>query len=370
MNRLIASLILMALIVTALPMPKASALESQQIGYLLEASTGPHLSDSEWCNAQGKHLSWPTALSTCNTGGGVVSGFNKTSSSYVIFRSLEPTPRLNDGSGHTLNTNRYQLFIAQPNKKITFYRGLDANGALQYYFTSDDYITKAEIRAEPNTDPDYKYNWTGSFSSGQYYSTSTSIFSPSTVNGGRGFVIGNDLYDSQVGAINTTYAESWDLGQFSKTVPYGEDGNANCGTMDIGCWVGKITSGFTTGIKELFGLMVDGFSWLFIPDGKVVKAQFDTSNALMTAHLGFLSYPFTFLGDFYNSFNSTSSWCNDTSCTKHLGNVMGSDFTLNLGAMQRMTPTIWTFMTLALRGIAVIMLIFTLRAKYMEVVTR
>ena len=353
--------------------PKASA-DNISVGYVLDSDPGAHLSDSEWCNAQGKHLSWPTAVSTCNTGGGTTT-FDKANSSYAMFRSYptqinNPDYTPTNGKPQYLKTNRFVMYVASTGHKITFYKGPDANGNQQYYLTSDAFISVVNIVAEPNSDPDFKYNWTGSYSLDQYSTGVTSGINPADIPNFRGVVIGNDQFVAQVGAVNVNYASSWDMGHFTNNVPYGEDGAANCGTLDIGCWVGKLTSGFTNGIKALFGLMVDAFKWLFIPDGTQIKSSFDDLTTFMNNKLGFLAYPFTFIGNVFNAFTSGSSWCNDTGCSKNFGNLFGHPFNVNLGQMQTTMPSIWFWFTGMIRGLTILTLLLAVRQKYRAVTSK
>lgn len=373
------ALIIVAVVIAAVSMMPASsyALDSQQVGYILPSNEGVHLTDSKWCATTTADKSWPYSLANCNTGSGVISDFNKDTSSYVMFKAIDDGTTVNpnytstNGQPQYLKLNRYTIYVAEAGKKIIFYKGKDALGGTQYYFTTNgNTMRSATIRAEPNSDPDYKYNWTGSFASGAYNISVGSTFTMTSVNGGRGFVIGNDRYDSEVGAINVDYAASWDFAHMTNHVPYGTDGAPGCGTLDIGCWVGKLTSGFTNGIKELFGLMVDAFKWLWVPDGSVIKSSFDDLNTFMNNKLGFLAYPYTFLSNLLNSFNSSSSWCNSTSCVKNFGNLFGHAFTVNLGQTAATMPTLWTWFTAMLRGILVLTLILAIRQKYRQVTAK
>ncbi len=371
------AVIVLAILTMAVPffnLPVAYAASDGITGsYLFNPDDGKYLTDSEWCNAQGKHLSWPTSLATCNTGGGTVPGFDKSTSSYAIFRDNQPAGQTVTCGGQTraYATNRFTIFVASAGKKMTFYKGLDANGTQQYYITSNAPYNVATIRAEPNSDPDYKCNWTGSYSLGQYESTSGgNIVDPNAISGFRGSLLGSDLQAGQVGAVNVDYSSSWDVAHLTNHVPYGQDGAANCGTLDIGCWVGKLTSGFTNGIKALFGLFVDGFQWLFVPDGGTIKSSYDSLSTFMNAKLGFLAYPFTFIGNVFAAFTSGSSWCNSSSCIKNFGTLFGQPFVLNLGQVQTTMPTIWTWFTAMIRGITILLLLLAVRGKYRSVTAK
>ncbi len=371
------AIIVLAILTMAAPflnLPLASADTNGITGtYLFNADDGKYLTDSEWCNAQGKHLSWPTSLATCNTGGGTVSNFDKSTSSYAIFRDTQPTGQTITCGGQTraYSTNRFKIFVASPGKKLTFYKGLDANGAQQYYITTNAPYNIATILAEPNSDPDYKCNWTGSYALNQYETTSGgTVIDPNNISGFRGTPLTGISIAGQVGAVNVNYASSWDVAHLTSHVPYGVDGAANCGTLDIGCWVGKLTSGFTNVIKDLFGLFVDGFKWLFVPDGDNIKASYDSLNAFMNNKLGFLAYPFTFIGNVFSAFTSGSSWCNSSSCTKNFGTLFGQPFVLNLGQVQTTMPTIWTWFTAMIRGITILLLLLAVRNKYRSVTAK
>jgi len=359
-----------SLFVVAMPQSVFAETTGYQDGsYILDADEGKHLTDSDWCAVQNKHLNWPDSLKTCNSGGGVISDFDKSTSSYVMMRDLQPEPPISmscNGTTINMKTNRYRIYVAETGKKITFHK----NG-FQYYFTSNGPVTIGTIRAEPKSDPDYKCNWTGSFSNGQYETTYLSgITDPSTINAGNGFVIGNDLFAAQVGTNKVDYADSWDAAHFTNHVPYGESEGKSCSTLDIGCWVGKITSGFTNAIKEIVGLVGDLFSWLFVPAADEVSNAFNEFGTFMNAKLGFLAYPFDFIGGVFNAFTSGSSWCNSSSCSKSFGNLFGHNFTVNLGQTQTTMPTLWTWFTGMVRGLTIVALLFAVRQKYRSVTNK
>jgi len=354
---------------------KAAALESQQVGWVLDSSQAKHLSEAHWCSTTTANKSWPTSLKTCDTGGGKLANFNEKTSSYVMFEDLQavltnPDYTPTNGQPQYLKQNRFTIYVARPGKKITFWSTTDSLGGKQYYFTSTDVIDRAYVRAEPNTDPDFKYNWRGAYAAGQYETGAGSPLNPATANGGRGFVIGNDLFASQVGAVNVDYASSWDMGHFTDHVPYGTDGKDGCGTLDIGCWVRSITSGFTQGIKELFGLFMDAIKWLFVPDSDELHNAWQEFSDFMEAKLGFIAYPFTFFANVFNAFDSGSSWCNSSSCVKNFGNLMGRNFTVNLRQTQSNMPTLWNWFTGMIRGLTVVALLLAVRGKYRQVTNK
>jgi hypothetical protein len=366
-------MVVIAITITIPLLPLQTSADGIVQQYLLESDPGNHLTDSFWCQAQNKNLSWPTAIGTCNTGGGAIQGFDKTNWSYVILRNVDPgnTPNPNytssNGQPQYLHKNVFTIIVASPNHKLTFYKNSTDN---QYYITSDAVMTKAFIQAEPNSDPDYKYNWTGAYSLDQYQTGVQGYFDPTVIPNFKGFVIGNDIYSGQVGTNNVTYASSWDMGQFTSHVPYGDDGASSCGTLDIGCWIGKLTQGFTDGVKALFGLLVDGFKWLFIPDSGSINDEWNGLNSFLQQHLGFLVYPFTFVGNFFSAFTSNDSWCSSTSCSKDFGTLYGHHFNVNLGQMQSTMPTVWAWFSGMLRGLVILALLLAVRQKYRQVTSR
>jgi len=354
---------------------KAAALESQQIGWILEASQAKHLSEAHWCMTTTANKAWPTSVKSCDTGGGKLSTFDEKTSSYVMFENLQsvlsnPDYTPSNGQPQYLKQNRFTMYVAQPNKKLTFWSTTDALGGKQYYLTSTDVISVVNVTAEPNTDPDFKYNWRGSYANNQFSTGTSTPINPATVNGGRGIVIGNDRFASAVGTNNVEYSNSWDMGHFTQGVPYGTDGKDGCGTLDIACWVRSITSGFTQGIKELFGLFIDAIKWLFVPDSDQLNNAWEEFSDFMEAKLGFLAYPFTFFSNVFNAFDSGSSWCNSSSCVKNFGNLMGRNFTVNLGQTQTNMPTIWNWFTGMIRGLTVVALLLAVRGKYRQVTNK
>lgn len=367
------AMVVIAITITIPLLPFTASADGIVQQYLLESDPGNHLTDSFWCQAQNKNLSWPTALATCNTGGGALQGFDKNTSSYVVLRNVDPGTTTNpnyttsNGQPQYLHKNVFTIIVASPNHKLTFYKNSTDS---QYYITSDASMTKAWIQAEPNSDPDYKYNWTGAYSLDQYQTGVQGYFDPTAIPNFKGFVIGNDIYSGQVGTNNVTYASSWDMGQFTSHVPYGDDGANSCGTLDIGCWIGKLTQGFTDGVKALFGLLVDGFKWLFVPSSSDIQNEWSGFNQFLQNQLGVLTYPFTFINNLFNAFTSNDNWCNDTTCSKDFGTLYGHDFTINLGQTEKTMPTMWGWFTGLIRGMSILVLFLAVRNKYKAVTAR
>lgn len=302
---------------------------------------------------------WGAAIKAIS--GGAFSDFDYDTSSYVVFH--------NDNSfGGNTNNNRYQVLVADAGKKLS----LDEISGVPKVRVSNNYIRQAGVISEDQNIPAYNGNWTGGFSANQK-SASAGSTNTSTTGATIGIysgTSGTNIYDCEYGAKNVTYGPSWTSAQFNGTILHGSGTGSTCGSLDVACYVGKALQGVQNTIVSGVSAVLNVLGAWFIPDSATLSDDFDNVTSNLSAHLGFLTYPPTFLVDFYGAFDSSSSWCNDTSCTKYLGTIFGAPFTLNLGAMKDVTPTLWSFMTAAVRGLTVLAIIFALRHKFLEVTRR
>jgi len=346
---------LAVLLTVALPPPKASA---DGVDFLPNGCSNTYLDRFKWQDAV-KANDTSTGFSTY----GGVTDFDYNTSSYIMLReNITPNPNTNiDGLSHTGYYNRMKLFIANPGKKITL--SYDNTVGRAVINTNDGNIRRVSLWSEPNDINDFKWNWTGSFSSGQF-----------TVQTYTGLTTAPQFdatgYTCVAGAKNVNYSQSWTYNQYTGVIPLGTGSGASCGTTDIGCYISRIGSTIqntiSSGVLAVFNFIRD----MFVPDTATIKSSFDDTMTTMTAKLGFLTYPITFLSTAFDAFNSSSSWCSTSSCTKDLGDVFGTNMTVNFGAIQAITPSIWTMITLAARGILVMALVIMVRNKWLEVMQR
>ena len=175
------------------------------------------------------------------------------------------------------------------------------------------------------------------------------------------------------GAVNVTYNSSYTGGHFSSAeVPYTATGaSESCSNLDIGCKIAAAFGVIGDSIKDLVQGAVNVFARFFMPDPTAISASFTSLNDFLQLKLGFLTYPVTFLVDFFAAFSSTSdSWCSSGGCSKSFGNFWGQNFTINLTQMQTTMPTMWTWFVALVRGLTVLELILVIRRKYLGVMSR
>jgi hypothetical protein len=170
-----------------------------------------------------------------------------------------------------------------------------------------------------------------------------------------------------VSVTNVTYGPGWDGPVYSTKLLYGTS-TIQCDKLDLGCWVNKAWTGVADTFTSVGKALLSGIASIFAPDGTQLQSDFNAFNSFMTAKLGFLLYPFQFLVNLFNAFNSSSSWCTASSCTKNFGNLFGHPFTLDLNAMATVMPTMWSWFLGLIRGTTVLALVLALRRKYMSVV--
>lgn len=362
------SFLLASIIFMAIPMPKAAAVYiNPDVSYVLNSDDGKYLNDQKWCAAQGNAQSWAYAIGHCNTGSGVIPAFDKSTSSYVVLRKnlvnqvADPDYPYVAQHSQYFKKNVFQVIVASAGKKLVFYKNPDG----QYYITSLDPIYSATLTAEPNDDPDYKYNWTGSYANNQYSTAYLGVTTPASFSGYKGFVIGNDIYSGQVGAVNVGYSDSWDVGKFTDHVPYAPDDTASaCGVFDIPCYMTKIVGSLSSSFQNFIIAVFKGLATIFVPDTAQIKTKFDDLTSSLNSHLGFIAYPFTFLGNFFSAFTNNSGFCSTSSCTKNFGNLFGHPYTVNLTQLKTTAPTFYTMATLFLQGTLVVALIFSIKREF------
>jgi hypothetical protein len=348
---------------------KPSADQSgNMLGYILDSSQAKHLQSQRWCITNDKP--WTTALSTCDTGGGAIQAFNKSTSSYVMFEQHQQGGTINcSNATFPYKTNRFTMYVAEQGKRISLYK---ANG--QYYFTSNGLLTKVEVRAEPNSDPDYKCNWTGSFATGQFQISVQQSTYPSTINGGLGFLIGNDIYAAVVSGVNVDYSSSWDAGRFTNRAITASDdglGDPACNKFDLSCHLSNLSAGFNRGVREMVGLIGDMFKFLWVPDSDSIQNQFNETTETLKTKLGFLFYPVTFTANLFTAMQGNGGQaCNNSQCQLTFGTWFGAPLAADIGALKSTAPAIWTWLQLILQGVTAVGFIFMVRKKLMGVIQR
>lgn len=122
-----------------------------------------------------------------------------------------------------------------------------------------------------------------------------------------------------------------------------------CNPWDITCMV--------TGFLDQFGRFM---SDLFVPDFGFIGTSLANLNTVFQDKLGFIYYPFTFIGTFLNGVYIASS---SPSCTVDFGNLYGLDANYNFCAFQSELPTFFTWAQYALIGTTSFSLMFALNTK-------
>lgn len=164
------------------------------------------------------------------------------------------------------------------------------------------------------------------------------------------------------------FASNWVGQKYLSGVP--EQEGYICDDWDIACHVGKVFAGVADTFKAVGGAIVNGIGRLFNPDEAKMAEITENNSAFWSEKLGFLVYPFTFLVDMVSAFTEPSGDCTATSCNITFGSWYGSPFAINFYAMKENVPAFWNVVTVIARALLVLGLIFLMRHKYMEVVTK
>lgn len=175
-------------------------------------------------------------------------------------------------------------------------------------------------------------------------------------------------------ARNINYDPSFSntYNNFSSHVSYGLDAasTVSCSALQVGCWISKALNGVETAFANWFTSLTNWFANLFIPDGTKVKASFDDFNSFMTAKLGFLTFPFTFIVNLYNAFTATTTGCTPYSCVQSFGNYYGSPVSIDFSAPASISHSLMDYLRLAIQGITVVALGFAIYHKYLKIVSK
>jgi len=146
---------------------------------------------------------------------------------------------------------------------------------------------------------------------------------------------------------------------------------AGCQTLDIAC---KLSGAFQTVTTAIGDLIREVFSWfmsLWIPDSAKTQASFDDLGNFLSNKLGFLTYPFTFINDFYSAMGGSATWCSTSSCTIS-GTVMGGGTaTLDLlGMAHSPYSPVWDAFLLFIRATTIVTLMGMLLSRVKEIQTK
>jgi hypothetical protein len=358
--------LLLVLFSSILPYEKALAdTPVQPTQSLLNPVSGEYLDQQMWCINQ--NSSWAYATANCDTGGGTTP-FDKTNDSYIMLQdNLAPTT---GSDGHVFNYNRYHMYMVHGGKKITITKSPTMN---TYYITwpTNVAIYRVNIIAEPNNDPRFQYNWTGAYAIDQYQVQVSNPVQMSDTTNAMGIPFSNSDSIGEVGAINITYSSSFDLKHFGTTVPYAADTTGTqCATLDVGCYIGKFISRLSSDFQDLIIAIGQAFVTLFVPDSATIKSNFDNLRTFLTNKLGFITYPFTFFINFFNSFTQSGQACSTADCTIHFGTFMGKPYQINLTQASTSLPGLWTLFTTLSRGLLVLGLMYSIRREFHSTVAK
>lgn len=101
-------------------------------------------------------------------------------------------------------------------------------------------------------------------------------------------------------------------------------------------------------VDNFFKRFTNFFKWLFVPDGLSLKSSFDGTVTHFRNSLGFLSVPFTFIGNLFNTIKE--SHASSPSCTLPALRVFGSEAQIHLCAWRHQLPAAWSFMQIIIQG--------------------
>lgn len=172
-----------------------------------------------------------------------------------------------------------------------------------------------------------------------------------------------------LGSNNIAYDSTYSGRTYNNKIGYtSSDSPISCSPLDFGCWITKAFDGVTDTLKKFGQAMLKPFVWLWIPDTTQIKAQFDDTNAMLIEKLGFLSFPFVFLGDVISAFTNNTLWCTDGNCKIDTGNLFGSNFTIDIMALKNMNSDLYNATVIIMRGVLIMITISAVYHAYMRVI--
>jgi hypothetical protein len=308
-------------------------------------------------NTNLENWNWPDAVKNSTTGspaGAGLTTFDPTADSYVIFHN--PT-----NSGR----NIYNLWWAGTGTKLTF--SYDSATSKPVLVKSGGTLDGAEIISEPVTDPTFKAVW-GSFTSNYSPVYSTGFHSSPPASPWN-------WDSSQEDCVYTAHNVGYDpsflalYNQFSNQVAWTVATGSKCSALDVGCWISKAVDGVDNAFLAFLTSVGHFVGNLFLPKASDMADSFDGLNTFMHANLGFLVYPFTFFGDLFTAFTTSTSGCTTSSCTISFGNFFGHNFSINYLAANSL-GNLMTYVRTVVQAMTVLALVFGIRNKYMEMVKR
>lgn len=171
-------------------------------------------------------------------------------------------------------------------------------------------------------------------------------------------------------AVNVLYSSDWDVYKFTETV-YGGTGEAQCSATDIACKISRVFRRVADTFHAVGQAILRGIAVLFAPDSADFNELYTDFTSFFDTKLGFLLYPFQFIGSMFNAYNDTSNqWCTMSNCQKSLGEVYGTEMKLDVLQWRLTAPALFNFLTATLRGLTVLALAFAIHRKYLEVIKK
>jgi len=168
---------------------------------------------------------------------------------------------------------------------------------------------------------------------------------------------------------NVKYSASWDGKAYFTGTPNGIS-KVICAPTDIVCKMKEVWGGVTETFSDVGKRIVDGIAAIFIPDSMVLTEYFNEYNDTLQTKLGFLTFPFTMLVDIFNAIGNDAAWCSTSSCTKNFGSLYGSDLVVDFATFSRDYTTQYNILVMMIRAVTLISLVFALKNKLKEVMSR
>jgi hypothetical protein len=290
---------------------------------------------------------WPSQIKALSG----ISYFDATQSSYYVVGSND-TP-VSGARYRTFviyiagdNTSASQLQLTQPGGAFTDEHLIPTAGANVVYL--NDPIVQGDSSHPPSVSYD---TYLGSPA---YWVDLNSADGTNTCYAAvHNITYGSDFTDEH-------YA---DFFPFSTTNPV-----SGCDGLDVACYIRNAVSGISDTLKSLVGNLFNGVVYLFIPSSSQLSASWSGFYTPISAHLGFLLWPFTFMASFFTAMVTPSTTC----CTIVSGfTIFGTTFHgFDLTKVQTSMPTVWAAFTVLIRGFVVFGLVFSLRNKFMHITGR
>jgi len=301
---------------------------------------------------------WPawTAKSSPRSGsvtGGGVPGFDAANFSYLVV-----------GIAHSATyswlSSLYMFTATTPQDKLVLYEDSSGNEHVKSIQNGTVYV---ETINDDSNLSNHTVNFVPSlyaYSSGtDYQITGSAAYNPVGASPICVEFTKNVLYDTSFTDPKYTNGPGWTSG-----VGGPSSGPSCSGITDVVCYMSNLFSSVGNSIANAFQAFGVGLYSLFVPSGQQLSADWNAFSSTMQTKLGFLLWPFSFVTSLFSATLSPTTPC----CTIGAGTFMHASWPgINLKYASIALPTLWSFLTDMIKGLSILILLFALRRKFLEI---